>query len=113
MRLALASLFLTLTVVACAKESAQQAFSGTATLHWDPVKADTSGKTLTNFGGYKIRYGPSASAMWYTIEVPGNPNTTTYVVKNLPPGTWYFAVSAYTTGGAEGARSNLGSKTIR
>lgn len=113
MRFAVVPLFLTLAVAACSKVSPEEPFSGTATLRWDPVKTDTSGKTLTNFGGYKIRYGTSASAMWYMIDVRGDPNKTTYVVKDLYPGTWYFAVSAYTTSGAEGDRSNVASKAIR
>jgi hypothetical protein len=49
--------------------------------------------------------------MWYTIKVP-NPNQTTYVIKDLFPGTWYFAVSAYTTSGIESAPTKVASKKI-
>jgi hypothetical protein len=85
--------------------------SGTATLNWDPVTKDTSGKILTDLAGYRIHYGTSAQAM-YTVEVLANPNQTTYVVTGLLPGTWYFSVSAYTTSGVESAPSNIASKTI-
>jgi hypothetical protein len=47
-----------------------------------------------------------------TVETQTNPNETTYTVNNLRPGTWYFAVSAYTTNGTESAPSNVASKTI-
>src|SRR5262249_1652913 len=83
--------------------------SGTATLSWDPVTKDTSGNTLTDLAGYMIHYGASAQAM-DSVEVLENPNQTTYIVIGLAPGTWYFAVSAYTTRRAEGAPSNIASR---
>ena len=108
MRFAVVSLSLALSVTACAK----QPLSSSATLSWNPVKKDSSGKTLTNLAGYKIHYGTSVKAL-DTVVVLKDPNQTTYVVTGLSPGTWYFAVSAYTTGGAEGGLSNVGSKTIK
>ena len=110
MRFAVVSVTLALSLAACLKES-PQASGGTATLSWDPVKMDTSGKPLRNIAGYKVHNGPSDTAMWYTIKVP-NPNQTSYVVKDLFPGTWYFAVSAYTTSGTESAQSKVASKKI-
>ena len=44
-------------------------------------------------------------------ELP-DPSLTSYVVANLPSGTWYFTVAAYTTSGTQGAISNVGTKTI-
>lgn len=85
--------------------------SGIATLSWVPVTKDTSGEPLTNLAGYKIHYGTSAQAM-YSVEVLENPGQTTSVVTGLAPGTWYFAVSAYTTSGNESGLSNVASKTI-
>lgn len=41
-----------------------------------------------------------------------NAGTVSYDVTNLNAGTWYFAVSAYTTSGLQSAMSNIGSKTI-
>jgi fibronectin type III domain protein len=111
MRFALVSLTLALSLAACTKQSLQEPTGGSAILSWDPVKKDTSGKALRNLAGYKIHYGPSAKAMWYTIKVQ-NPGQTTYVVTDLFPGTWYFTVSAYTTSGTESAPSNVASKTI-
>ena len=111
MRFVAVSLTLALGLVACVQESPQQPSGGTAKLSWDPVKMDTSGKPLKDLAGYKIHYGPSATAMWYTIKVP-NPKQTTYVVKDLFPGTWYFAVSAYTASGTESASTPVVSKKI-
>jgi hypothetical protein len=75
------------------------------------VTKDTTGNTLEDLAGYKIRYGTSLEDM-DTVEVLENPSQTTYVVQGLSPGTWYFAASAYTTDGIESALSNVGSKTI-
>jgi hypothetical protein len=80
-------------------------------LSWDPVTEDTSGNPLQDLAGYKIHYGTSVEGM-DTVEVLGDPSQTTYVVQGLSPGTWYFAASAYTTGGTESALSDVGSKTI-
>ena len=84
---------------------------GAATLVWTPVTQDTNGATLMNLGGYQIYYGGSASDLGSTIVV-SDPSLTTYVVSNLPSGTWYFAVAAYTNDGTLGALSNIASKTI-
>ena len=41
-----------------------------------------------------------------------NPGLASYVVGNLGTGTYYFAITAYNSAGAESAMSNIGSKTI-
>lgn len=84
---------------------------GSATLSWVAPTQNTDGTALTNLAGYRIAYGTSASALNQTIEL-SNPSLTTYVVDDLAPGTWYFAVKAYTSAGAESALSNVASKTI-
>jgi hypothetical protein len=88
-----------------------QLFAGSATLNWSPVTEDTNGVVLTDLAGYEVYYGTSASDMDINIELP-NPTQTTYLVTNLAPGTWYFAVAAYTSGGTQGVLSNVASKTI-
>jgi len=84
---------------------------GTATLTWTPVTTDTGGTPLADLAGYRIYYGSSPADLATMIPVP-DPSATTYLVGGLPSGTWYFAVTAYTSEGAESARSNVGSKTI-
>jgi hypothetical protein len=85
---------------------------GTATLKWSPVTRRTDGAQLTDLAGYRIYYGTSPGAL-NRIVVLADPNATSYVVRHLSRGTWYFTVAAYTKGGAEGVRSGVGSKTIR
>lgn len=89
-----------------------QAQPGGATLSWNAPTQNTDGSTLTNLAGYRIAYGKSASALSETVQV-SNAGVTSYVVENLAPGTWYFAVKAYTSAGTESAASKVVSKTVQ
>lgn len=86
--------------------------SGSATLSWTPPTSNTDGSTLSNLAGYRIYYGTSPSSLTRTVQL-SNASLTRYVVNDLSAATWYFAVRAYTSGGAESANSNTASKTIR
>lgn len=85
---------------------------GTASLSWTPPTTNTNGSSLSNLAGYRISYGTSPDALPHTVQV-ANPSVTNYTIGNLAPGTWYFAVRAYTSGGNESAPSNVVSKTHR
>jgi len=86
--------------------------NGGATLSWTPPTQNTDGTSLSNLAGYRISYGTNASAMTGTIQV-SNPGVSSYVISNLSPGTYYFAVRAYTSNGTESGNSNVQSKTIQ
>jgi chitinase len=75
---------------------------GSAVLEWD---ANTEG----DLAGYRVYYGTSSGA--YGAPLPAGPNPT-YTVSNLASGTYYFAVTAYDTGGYESLESNEVWKTI-
>jgi hypothetical protein len=85
--------------------------NGRATLSWTAPTENTDGSTLSNLAGYRIRYGTSASALTQTIVID-NASVTTYVVENLSPATWYFAVTAVNSQGAESGNSNVANKQI-
>ncbi len=87
------------------------AANGSATLSWTPPTRNTDGSQLTNLAGYRIFYGTSANALSRSVQV-ANPGLATYVVSNLSPATWYFAVRSYNTAGGESALSSMASKTI-
>jgi len=87
------------------------ASTGSATLSWTPPTRNTDGSTLTNLAGYKIYYGTSSGAMNKTVQI-SNAGMSSYVIENLTPATYYFAVKAYTSSGAESQLSNTASKTI-
>ncbi len=86
--------------------------SGGAELSWTPPTQNTDGSTLSNLAGYRIAYGTSPNAMTQSVQL-SNAGLTRYTFDNLSPGTYYFAVRAYTSNGTESANSNLYSKVVR
>jgi hypothetical protein len=86
--------------------------SGAATLRWTPPTENTDGSTLTNLAGYRIAYGVSATQLTQTIQI-ANAGMSSYLVDGLAPGTYYFAVRAYASNGAESADSNVVAKAVQ
>lgn len=66
---------------------------------------------LTNLAGYDIHYGTVSGRYTQTIAV-SNPGIATYVVQNLAPGTYYFAVAAVNASGTESPLSSEVSATV-
>jgi hypothetical protein len=85
--------------------------NGSATIKWEAPTQNTDGTTFDTLAGFRIVYGTSATVLSSTVTV-SNPGVSSYVVTNLAPGTWYFAVRAYSTAGYESADSNVASKVI-
>jgi hypothetical protein len=85
---------------------------GAASLSWQPPTTNTDGSALTNLAGYRIVYGASATQLTQTIQI-ANAGMSAYVIENLAPGTYYFAVRAYTSKGAESVDSNVVAKVVR
>lgn len=84
---------------------------GAATLSWTAPTLNTDGSPLTDLAAYKIYYGTSPNN--YTEEVyVDNPGTTTFVIENLAPNTYYFASTSINTTGIESALSNVASMTV-
>jgi hypothetical protein len=76
--------------------------AGDVVLQWDA-------NTETDLAGYKVYYG-TASGSYGTPVVVGL--QTTYTVSGLAPGTYYFAVTAFNTSGAESGFSNQVSAVV-
>jgi len=89
----------------------QPVTSGSATLTWTAPTTNTDGSALTDLAGYHIYYGNSPSALSTMIDI-ASAGTLSYTVSSLASGTWYFAISAYTTSGLQSALSATGSKSI-
>jgi hypothetical protein len=66
---------------------------------------------LTNLQGFNIYMGSSATNLARVANVAAN--QTNYNKTALAAGTYYFAVSAYSTSGSESALSNVANKTIQ
>lgn len=85
--------------------------SGTATVAWTPPTTRSDGSALTNLAGYRIYYGIGPNSYDNVIDV-NTVGVTNFVVENLSQGTWYFAVSALDSSGAESGLSSAATKTI-
>lgn len=85
--------------------------AGTATLDWVPPTQNSDGSALTDLAGYYVYYGTSPENLTESVKV-SNPGLSAFTVGNLTSGTWYFAVSAYSSSGVESARTNVISTTI-
>ncbi|HKU16635.1 MAG TPA: putative Ig domain-containing protein [Steroidobacteraceae bacterium] len=85
--------------------------NGRATLTWTAPTENTDGSTLANLAGYKIRYGTNAASLTQSITI-SNVSVTTYVVEDLAPATWYFAITAVNSAGIESDQSNVANKRI-
>lgn len=91
---------------------AEVAATGTASLSWTAPTRNTDGSSLTNLAGYRISYGTNQDELVQTIQIE-NPTLTAYTVDRLAPGTYFFAVRAYTSSGTESANSNVESKVVQ
>jgi hypothetical protein len=89
-----------------------QVSNGTATVNWTPPTDNSNGTTLTNLAGYQIHYGTTSTNLAQMIQV-ANAGLTSYTLTNLTSGTWYFAVTAYTSTGMQSSMSNVASKKIQ
>jgi Glucodextranase, domain B len=82
----------------------QSGENGSVSLSWTPPTARVDGSPLVNLAGYKIYYGRMSGIYDYEIDVD-NPGVSTYVVEDLVPGEWFFALVAYDTEGLESEHS--------
>jgi len=85
--------------------------TGIATLSWTRPTTNADGTALTDLAGYRIYYGNSAQSMTQSVTV-SNTGLTTYIVRNLGAGTWYFAVKAFNGVNVESDLSPVVSTTI-
>jgi hypothetical protein len=72
---------------------------------------NTDGTALTDISGYLVYYGTSPTNLEQSRSVPGAGNTS-YVVSDLAPGTYYFAVATLNSTGVASVVSNAASKTV-
>jgi hypothetical protein len=85
--------------------------TSSVTLSWEPPTENSNGTPLMNLDGYRVYYGQQAGSLTNVVNV-SNPGITTYVMQNLSPGTYYFAVASYNSSGVESSLSSEVSTTI-
>jgi hypothetical protein len=89
--------------------------TGAAALSWNSVTTYTDNSTFSP-AGYKIYYGTAHNTYTTVVDIPVTSlvtqNTPTFTIKNLPRGTYYFAISVYDASRTESALSTEASKVI-
>jgi hypothetical protein len=80
--------------------------TGSLTVSWMPPLERSDGSALTNLAGYKIYWGtaPGDYANMVTIDTPG---VTSYVLEQLPAGTYYLVMTAFDAAGVESGQSSV------
>lgn len=77
--------------------------AGEAALSWT---APTVSETGTEPAGYHIYYGETSTHLTHVVDVK-SPGSTSFVVDNLTPGTWYFAIKSYNNADIESSLSAI------
>jgi hypothetical protein len=88
-----------------------QTASGMVTLSWLPPTQNDDGSALRDLAGYRIYVGQDPEALSRVI-VLNNAGLTRYVVDNLTPATWHFAMTSFNRKGQESSRSATVSKQV-
>ncbi len=85
---------------------------GSLSLSWvAPVsRVDGSSISISEIGGYRIRYGTQPNLLDNIIDIRGS-SVTNYQAR-IPTGQNYLAVSAYDTDGVEGPKSTMIARTV-
>jgi len=99
---------ITLTVSDGVRAAALPAFAvqvaelatGSATLSWSIPTRNADGSPLNDLVGYHIYVGTDPNALTRVITIP-KPSLTDYVVTELAPGTWYFAIRSFNAANTE------------
>ena len=73
---------------------------GSVTLSWTAPTQNTDGSTLTDLAAYRIYYGTSQGSYPNQIRID-NSGTTSFVVDNLVPDTYFFVATAINSQGIE------------
>ena len=87
---------------------------GSVLVTWSPPQTHADGTTIsmTDIGGYIVYCGTSKQDLAKNKAIQDRTQTS-YSMNNLPPGTYYFAVSAKDTSGLEGPKSAAVPTTVR
>jgi hypothetical protein len=87
---------------------------GSVNVTWTAPEKHTDGKPIqmSDIGGYVLYCGPSKQDLAKNKIIQSRTQTS-YSMKDVPPGTYYVAVSAKDNAGREGPKSKVISTTVR
>jgi Putative Ig domain len=82
-----------------------------AVLSWAAPTENADGTPITDLAGYRIFYGTNPTELTKSVDVAGA-RSTTYVIKGLDSGTYYFSIVAYNSIGLGSHYSSLASTVL-
>jgi len=85
--------------------SVEQAGPVSVSIAWNPPTTDADGSSLNDLAGYRILFGSQSQSYSNTIDVE-NGGLTRYVIPNLAPGRYFFAIQAVDSSGNRSQPSN-------
>jgi hypothetical protein len=97
---------------AAALSGAAAVTSGSALLTWNAPSTYTDGSTLTDLAGYKVYWGNAQGSYQNSYQI-NNGGASSYTVKGLAAGRWYFRVTSLTAAGQESTPTPELSKLIQ
>jgi hypothetical protein len=92
--------------------SGAAATSGSALLTWNAPTTYTDGSTLTDLAGFRVYWG-NVQGSYPNSYLINNGGVSSYTVKGLAAGRWYFKVTALTAAGQESSPTPVLSKLIQ
>ena len=84
---------------------------GSATLSWTPPIENEDGTAIIDLAGYRIYWGTTPGSYPNSVSI-NNPGVVMFVVDNLVPGSYEFAITAFNTAGVESVYSNTATKIV-
>ncbi len=84
---------------------------GSVTLSWTPPTQNEDGTALMDLAGYKIYWGTTPGSYPDSVRID-NPGLATYVVENIPQGTYEFVATSFNASGVESVYSNTTTKVV-
>lgn len=91
---------------ASTQDAASGSVSGAASLRWAAPSQRMDGESLSmaEIAGYRIYYGTSRRNYSSVVTID-DPYASSVLIEDLPPGTYYFAMTTLDTTGAESSFS--------
>jgi hypothetical protein len=80
--------------------------TGSATVIWHSPTQNTDGTPLRDLAGFRVYWGTDRDKLTNSMTLD-DPGLSSYVLDQLTPATWYFALSALNAAGIESPLSNV------
>jgi hypothetical protein len=84
---------------------------GSAELSWTAPTENADGTALTDLAGFRVYWGQAADELSFSASID-NPSVSMYLIGNLTPALWFFAVTAIDSTGQESVLSEVVSAQI-